>query len=1009
MFKTIFLSLFNVYIFGYFCGNNIFMKRWFIILFFTGIISSFLGFVGVDIVPVDETPERLRIFDRVSEAWADSILATLTLDEKIGQLFIVAAHPERNQKHWEDIAEQVYKYKAGGVIFFKCGPMRLANMSNYLQSYASVPLLMSIDGEWGLSMRMDSTMRFPLQMELGALQDNGLIYEMGKAIGRQMNRLGIQVNFAPVLDINNNPLNPVINMRSFGDNKKMVAEKAIEYMRGLQDMHVLAVGKHFPGHGDTQTDSHHDLPYIGFSKHHFDSLELYPFKQLIRKGIGGMMVAHLDIPALDTVKNRPVSLSPKVVNDLLRKKMGFRGLIFTDALNMKGVTKYLEPGEPALKALLAGNDVLLYPDDVPWAVRLIKEAIEDSVICVEDIDVHVKRILQVKHWAGLNKCHYVDTTNLLSDLFTPEDEIINRRLNDETLTLVKNENNLIPFQRLDTLKIAVLAIGDSVQSVFQNYLGLYAPMSMFNVCKDFDKTEMTKLKDTLRNFNLIIISLKQTNRYSYRTFNFSDQSLVLIKNLSDSNNVVLNLFASPYSLTKFTSFKKLKALLIGFDNTPLPQESAAQLLFGGISAKGRLPVNISDNFPYNFGLETGNPIRLKYSIPEEVGINSKRLSPVDSIVNDAIKQRAMPGCQILVAKKGVVIYNKSFGYFNYDSTFQVNNNKLYDLASVTKTMATTLVLMNLYDNNKFDFTKELAYYFPKSKGTNKECLLIKDILTHQAKLVPFISFYKKLISAENKRSEYFSAKPNKNKSVQVADSMYVLSTYTDSVYKQILDSKLLNKEEYKYSDLGFYLMQAIIEGITHKSLDFIADSIIYKRIGAITMGYNPLKKFPREQIVPTEKDTVFRKQIVWGYVHDQGAALIGGVAGHAGLFSNANDVAKICQMLLWEGDYGGIQFFEHSTVKEFTSCQFCPKNRRGLGFDKPEPDKSKESPVVKRASLKTFGHQGFTGTCYWVDPKNDLIYIFLSNRIYPDAENKKFNQLGIRNKVLDVVYDAMEE
>ena len=984
------------------------MKRWFFIFFIPGIVSSFSGFKGDDEPVFENIPSvKPQMFDKASENWADSVIATLSLDEKIGQLLMVCAHPERNQKHWEEVAEQVYKYKVGGIIFFKSGPIRLVNMSNFLQLNAKIPLLMSIDGEWGLSMRMDSTMRFPLQMQLGALKNNELIYEMGKAIGRQMNRIGIQINFAPVLDVNNNPLNPVINMRAFSDNKKLVVEKATEYMRGLQDMHVLAVGKHFPGHGDTKTDSHHDLPFIGLSKSRLDSLELYPFKQLIRKGIGGIMVAHLDIPALDPVKNRPASLSPKVVTDLLKTKMGFRGLVFTDALNMKGVTKYFKPGEASLKALLAGNDILLYPEDVPMSIRYIREAVEDSIICVSEIDEHVRKILQVKYWTALNKCQYVDTANLLKDLFSAQDELINRKLNEESLTLVRNENNIIPFKRLDTLKIAVVAIGDSVQSVFQDFLSLYAPMSMFNVSKDFNNNEFLKLKDTLKNYNLVIVSLKQTNRYSFRTFNFPDKGLDLVKYLADSNNLILNLFASPYCLTKFPYYKKIKAILLAYDDTKLPQEFAAQLLFGGISAKGHLSVNISHDFPFGFGIETDEPIRLKYSVPEEINIERIKLNKIDSIVNDAIKQKAMPGCQILVAKKGVVFYNKSFGNYIYESENKVNNNSLYDLASLTKTLSITLVLMYLHDVNKFDYNKELSYYLKSAIGSNKENLLISDILTHQAKLQPFIPFYKNLIS-DNKWNLYFSKIKTNNNTIQVADSMFVINSVKDTIFKRMFNSKLLAEKEYKYSDIGFYFMQNIIESITNNKLDVLSDSIFYKRIGSVTMCFNPLKKFSKEQIAPTENDKEFRKQLVWGFVHDPGSALIGGVAGHAGLFSDANDVAKICQMLLWNGNYGGVKFIEHSTVKDFTSCYNCPKNRRGLGFDKPEPAQNKESPVVKRASLKTYGHQGFTGTCYWVDPENDLIYIFLSNRVYPDAENKKFNDLGVRNKMLDIVYDAIE-
>lgn len=973
-----------------------------------GILASYSG----NYSPDDESYPKKNItpviFNAESEKWADSVLLTLSPDEKICQLFMIAVHPEKDKKHWDDAGNLVSKYNVGGIIAFKSGPYRLVNMINYLQSLPKIPLLVSIDGEWGLSMRVDSTMRFPLQMQLGAIEDDKLIFEMGRAIGRQLKRMGIHINFAPVLDVNNNSHNPVINMRSFGDNKKAVVTKAEQYMSGLQSENILAVGKHFPGHGDTRTDSHHDLPFITFSRKRLDSLELYPFRQLISRGIPAIMVAHLDVPALDPVNNRPASLSPEVINGLLRQELGFNGLVFTDALNMKGVTKYFKSGEAALKALIAGNDVILYPEDVPWALRLIKEAIEDDIICPEEIDAHVKRILQTKHWAGLNNCMYVDTTGLLKDLFMADEEYLNMKLNQESITLVKNDNGFIPLQRLDTLRIASVVFGKIQDNTFNEMLLQYSPAATFNFPKEMNVKELAKLKDTLKHYNLIIASLVQTNRYSYRTFNFTEQSLEFLKALSDSNNLILNLFASPYSLTRIPFHKKIKAIIVGWDDTKLPSFIVPQVIFGGVCAKGALPVNVSADFRYGHGIKTGKQIREKYSMPEETGIASLKLTGIDSIVKSAIAEKAFPGCQVAVCYKGVVIYKKSFGNFTYDNnSSKVENNSIYDIASITKIAATTLLTMHLYEKGKIGLDEKISQYIKELKNTGKEDIPVKDLLLHQSALQAWIPFYKKIVSDEATRNKYLFTKPGNEAGTLVCDSLFVLSSYKDSILRIISNSKLSSNGGYKYSDLGFYILNEIIVRSENKALNKLCDSLFYKSMGMAVLGFNPVERYKRDVIVPTEYDSIFRRKLIWGYVHDPGAALLGGVSGHAGLFSNAGELLKLGLMLLREGEYGGVTYFKPATVKKFTSCYECPKNRRGLGFDKPEPDKSKDSPVTRLASSSTFGHQGFTGTCLWVDPEKELVYVFLSNRVYPSAENKKINTLEVRNKIMNVVYWAI--
>lgn len=986
------------------------MTKWSFLVFF--ICFSFIN--SSFIVDTNEhdwinpKKEKLCVINNLkAEHWADSVLKSLSLEEKIGQLIMVDAHPAKDKKHWEQVSVYVKDYKVGGVIFFKSGPKQLALMSNYLQEKAKIPLLTSIDAEWGLAMRMDSVLSFPVQMALGAIHDNELIYDMGKAIARHLKRLGMQINFAPVLDINNNSLNPVINVRSFSDNKKLVVEKAIYYMRGMQDEHVLAVGKHFPGHGDTQTDSHHDLPYLGFSRKRLDSLELYPFKEMIKEGIGGIMVAHLDVPALDPVNKRPTTLSHEVVTDLLRNEMGFEGVIFTDALNMKGATKYFKPGMAALYALLAGNDILLYPEEIPWAIQYIKEAVYDSILCQDELDAHVKKVLMLKYWSGLNQCQYIDTTNLYKDLNNIDDRLLIRKLTEESLTLLKNDDKLIPIQRLDSLRIAFLNLEPKYSKVFYDYLSLYAPIDSINLPDKPSPGQINKIIDSLKNYNLIVSSLHQTNRYSFRTFNFSNESLNLLKEIDKLNKkIILVSFASPYSLKIIPELKSIKGLIMAYESNAYSQESAAQLIFGGIVAKGKLPVNVSEKYSYHYGIETEKSIRLKYTIPEELGISSKSLAKADSIINRAIALEAFPGCQVLVAKDGKVFYHKAFGKLFYDS-LPNSTNTLYDIASVTKVAATTIATMALYEQNKIDIHKEVGDYLALAKNTDKEHLSIDDILAHQARLTAWIPFYKSMIRDSSKKNLYFSTYYSKDFPYQVADSLFANKGMYDTIYTRIFSSKLLASKKYVYSDLGFYILKEIIEQQSRQSIADYCRQKFYKPLGCSTTMYNPLKKFTKHQIAPTEIDKEFRKQLIWGYVHDPGASLSNGIQGHAGIFSNANDLAKIGQMLLWNGKYGGEIYLKPSTVKLFTSCYNCPQNRRGLGFDKPEPNPDKDSPVTSRASLLTYGHQGFTGTCIWIDPNEQLIYIFLSNRVYPNAENKKINTLGIRNKVLEVFYNAL--
>jgi beta-glucosidase-like glycosyl hydrolase/CubicO group peptidase (beta-lactamase class C family) len=940
--------------------------------------------------------------------WVDSVFNTMTPDERIAQLFMVAAYSNKDKAHVNEIKKLVQEYKVGGLIFFQGGPVREAQLTNTYQSLAKIPLLISMDAEWGLAMRLDSTVQFPRQMTLGAIQDDSLIYQMGKEIAMHCKRLGIQVNFAPVADVNNNPLNPVISTRSFGEDKYNVARKALAYMKGMQDVNVLANAKHFPGHGDTDSDSHKTLPTIMHSRERMDSLELYPFREMMRQGLGSVMVAHLNIPAYDTTKNLASTLTKSVVTDLLQNELQFKGLIFTDALNMKGVSKYFEPGAVDVKALIAGNDVLLFSEDVPVAMKEIKKAIEKGDLSQDEIDRRCKKILAAKQWAGLDKFKPVKTKNLYQDLNNTSAEVLNRKLAEASATLLINKDSLIPLKRLDTLQIATLSLGYKDAQVFQSTLGKYTSVKHFGIDKDAKPAEYDSVLKWLKPYDLVIIAVNNTNNNPKKDFGLTSQTVNMVKSVMKQSKVIVDVFSNPYILAKFDSIQFADAVIMSYEYNEYTQDKSAQLVFGGIGAKGKLPVTASEHFKLGAGFDT-KQVRFNYVIPEETGINPKILNKIDSIALKGIKDKVYPGCQVLVVKNGKVFYQKAFGYHTYEGKTKVKNDDLYDIASITKIASSTAAIMKLASEKKINLDDSLYNYWPALKGTNKQNIVLREMLTHQAGLPAWIPFWQRTVV----KGEYKPGIYNKTKSdefpYRVAEDLYIHKSYRDTILKQLIECPLAVKKEYKYSDLGYYFLQHIIEEKTKTTLDQYVRESFYAPLGLSTMGYKPRDRFELKRIVPTEYDVKFRRQLVHGDVHDQGAAMLGGVAGHAGLFSNANDLAVLMQMYLQKGSYGGERYLDSSVVSEFTKCQYCVDNRRGIGFDKPETDPKKESPVCDCVSYLSFGHSGFTGTLTWADPEYDLVYVFLSNRVYPDAEDNKLAKSGIRTAIQRVIYEAISQ
>ena len=947
-------------------------------------------------------------FTNCESDWIDSVYNSLSLDAKIAQMFMVAAYSNRDQNHIDEVSELIVKYQVGGVIFFQGGPVRQANITNYFQSISTTPLMIAQDCEWGLGMRLDSVISFPYQMMLGAIQNDQLIYEMGKEIASELKRIGVHTGFSPVMDINNNPRNPVINHRSFGENREKVAAKSYAYMSGLQDESILAFGKHFPGHGDTDSDSHLGLPVISHSKDHLNENELYPFRQLINNGLSGIMVAHLSVSSFDST-NTPSSLSSPILREILKHDLGFEGLIITDALNMEGVkSDDLKSGDLEVQAIIAGNDILLMSEDVPKAIKAIKKAIKKGSISEKEIEESCRKILKAKYWVGLNNYKPVAIDNLYKDLNSNSALVLKQSLIEQSLIVVSNENNLLPLQRLDTLRIASVTIGSVDDSAFNESLSKYTHVDKYNISSQSDSTSYLQVLDSLSGYNLIIIGVSKTSQKPKLNFGISTNSIRFISEISSKKKVILSLFANPYSMQLMDTLISPASTIIAFNDDEMIQKCSSELIFGGIPALGKLPVSISDELKEGYGCISFRKTRLKYSLPEEAGFDSDKLSYIDSIVNNAIGEGAMPGCQVLVARDGIVVYEKSFGYHTYDNSHPVTLSNLYDIASITKITASLPLIMKLYDEKKLDLNKTFGNYLTLMNGSELKDITLKDALCHQGRLQPWIPFYRNTIDDGKYKKGIYSLKPIPGYTTEVVDGLFILDSYKDSIYNAIYISELRKKVEYKYSDMGFYILQQIIEDLTSCNLEDYVDNNFYKELGADNLGYLPLRKNGFNDIIPTENDLEFRHKLVHGYVHDPGAAMLGGVAGHAGVFSNAGDLAKIMQMYLWDGKYGDFKFFNNGTVEYFATSPYLDKgNRRGIGFDKPELDLSKDGPTFQGISGKSFGHTGFTGTMVWADPETGILYIFLSNRVYPDASNTKLIKMNVRTNIQEAIYNAL--
>ena len=933
--------------------------------------------------------------------WVDSVYNSLTIDQKIGQLFTIWVATKEGNEKMNEISEIIKKNHLGGLIFSLGNVKDQAIAANNFQSISKVPLLIGMDAEWGIGMRLDDAFSFPFNMTLGAIKDDSLVYKVGKRIGVHAKRLGVHINFAPVTDINTNPKNPIIGSRSFGEDKLNVTKKSLAYLKGMQSQGIMGSAKHFPGHGDTSSDSHKTLPIINFSSKRINDIELYPYKELIKNNLSGVMVAHMEVPSLERSPRLPSTLSKNIVTKILKKKLKFEGLVITDAMDMKGVVDFNKDESADVSALLAGNDVLLMPDNLDQSTISIKKALNKGKLTEKRLAISVKKILMAKYKAGLNKLNDIKIENLKSDLNTEEDKLLFEKLAKNSITLIKNENQLLPIKDL-TKKIAYLKMGDSNSDEFFKMLNHYNKVDNIKS----DDYQIEKLIKILDPYDLVIIGFHKSYKSPFEDYRFSKDEIKIIELISEKKNVILDVFAKPYALMDL-DLKNIQSIVVSYQNNDVFQNVSSQIIFGAISAKGILPVSIGKNFPVNTHIKSNVLNRLSYSHPKNQGFNINKLKKIDSIALFAIKKKMIPGAQILVAKNGDVIYNKSFGNKTYESSNKVKWDDLYDLASLTKILSSVPLIMNEYELDNLNLDTTLSDLLPNMDLKEKENLSIKEMLSHQAGLFPWIPFYKKTIDSLTYKpmSNWYRSSKEDGFSIKVTENLFLKNIFLDTINVNIINSNLSDDKSYVYSDLPYYFIKSFLENKNKKDLDDQLKKKLLLGLGANRTTYNPTLSFSKNKIVPSEIDNYFRNTTLHGYVHDMGAAMQGGIGGHAGLFSNSNDVAKIMQMYIQGGYYGGIRFFKSSTIDDFNTCYFCDNNnRRGIGFDKPQLDDSK--PTCGCVPMSSFGHSGFTGTYTWADPENKLVYVFLSNRTYPTMENRMLYKYNIRTEIQRVIYES---
>lgn len=957
------------------------------------------------------------------ERWVEHTFSQMTLREQVAQLFVYTISPTVSRANLNLLNRVVREQQAGGLLFSGGDVKGQIELTNRAQKLAKVPLLITFDGEWGLAMRLKNTPSFPRNEVLGCIQQDSLIYEYGREVGRECNEIGVHVNFAPVADVNINPNNPVINTRSFGEDPENVARKVVAYASGLESRRVLSVCKHFPGHGDTDIDSHFALPVLHFERGRLDSIELHPFNAAVRAGVGGVMVGHLQVPSLDGDEYAS-SMSHKVVHDLLCHELGFKGLVFTDALAMKSVGNV---NKVSVQALIAGNDVLLGPPSLRGEIEDVMDAIRKGKISRQSIERKCRKMLTYKYVLNASQKSQIRTEGVEQRINIPATASILSQLRKAAVTVVKNRSRCLPLQK-NMFPVAILHVGEKGASQsFEQALATYVPVSSFRLDSTLHSGQLEVLRGQLSSYPLVIVSLTEPACGRYADF---------LSSLSKSVPTVYTLFVPIKSMESVPdALVASEAIVMAHSAEAEVQDYVAAVLYGYAKADGRMSVSVKGVCRVGDGVTIRKRKQPENTIlPEMVGMNKHILSQIDSIALEGIKEHAYPGCQVVVLKDGQTVYDKCFGTHTYRSVQAVRRTDLYDLASLTKTTATLLAVMKLYEEGRIHLDDVVSDYLPVLKNTDKASITIRQLLLHESGLPATIPFYREAIEERSYKSPFLQTKQDAAHRIQVDMHAYVASefrykkslvsevssenypfqtgeklflhhSFPALMMKKIVDTPLL-KRQYRYSDINFVLLKEVVEMVSREPLEAYLETHFYRPMGLNRLLYQPLSQYDKAYILPSVSYDFLRRSPLQGYVHDPIAAFLGGVSGNAGLFGSARDVASVYQMLLNGGMYKNRRYLKNETCLLFATTM-SKISRRGLGFDHPDKRNPKANPCAESASQSVYGHTGFTGTCAWVDPENRMVFVFLSNRTWPDAWNRKFLDLNIRPRIQEVLYQSL--
>lgn len=977
------------------------------------ILFSFTIFAFLDEKPkTNSTPIILQ-----NDSSIENSLKNMSLEEKAGQVVFPALNggANINSKEFKEYLHYVKDLKIGGVIFYIGSINQQAVLTNKLQELSKIPLLISSDFERGVSSYKAEGTLFPTNMAIGAANDSLLTYQMGKVISQEAISFGVYYDFAPVVDINNNPFNPIINVRSYGDNPALVSRLSNALIKGVQDGGMIATSKHFPGHGNTDVDSHKKLPIINASKAELLNNEFAPFISNFKNGVLSCMVSHLALPAYEPNISLPASLSYNVITGLLKKQLGFTGLIVTDALNMKAITNNYSDANAAVLALQAGNDCLLFPHNPDAYVNAIIKKAKSDKIFEERLNDAVRKILIAKKKLGLDKHLNIDFNNIKNVVGTQKHWDIAKALAEKSITLVKDSLKLIPILAAEKkyLQINVMDTpnGSNDEYFNQMFKQKLAGLEFEKVTTSTSKKNIDSIISKAKKYDLIILNVYLKVRAAKGTIDINHTHKEFIKKLLQMNrNVIFASHGNPYIISVFP---EVSTYICNYGDAKVSEEALIKALLGKISIKGKLPVSIphtiykcgsgmqllvssknsngsgfvQNNYLINFTKSIFlNPYKIKFAPKMEIIASLNNYSKmqnnylysqtikydsIEKIINDGIVNKAYPGAVVLISHNGQILLNKGYGNYTYDSNSpSMSTETLFDLASVSKVIATTTAAMLCYDRNLFSLDDKVSKYIPAFGQNGKQDITIKNLLLHESGLPAFKNYYKPKLNSEE-----------------------IISNICESKLKFAPGTNTL------YSDLGMIMVGKIIEKVTKKTLDVFCREEIFLPLGMNNSMYNP-PSYLKENCAPTEFDNYWRHRQLQGEVHDETASLLNGVAGHAGLFSTAEDISKLLQVLLDKGNFNGKSFINSETVSLFTSKN-SENSTRALGWDTQEENSSSGALF----GPLSYGHTGYTGTCLWIDPERNLFVIFLTNRVYPTRANNSVSE--VRKQLNDQVIKTL--